>query len=185
MIVLVKALLAHAQVLTEIGVKQEKPAKVLNEARSIYRPINATEDDFRRISEKFDILHFSMHAEIEKEFPLTSFLGFKAKGINDGRLTVEEILDIKLKKGSLVFLASCDTNNVLNGEGLVSLAWGMMASGVTTVISAQSEAPMTNQLQIFTKTFYEHYKRGTSTAEAMQKASLKLIKNKSGNLHEP
>ncbi|HMS43155.1 MAG TPA: CHAT domain-containing protein, partial [Pyrinomonadaceae bacterium] len=117
--------------------------------------INATAGDFSRVSEKFDILHFSMHAEVAGDQPLDSFLGFKKTGSNDGRLTVEELLNIKLKKGSLVFLASCDTNNVLSGEGLVSLAWAMMGSGATTVISAQWEAN-DKSTAIFTKTFYKH-----------------------------
>jgi CHAT domain-containing protein len=99
-------------------------------------------------------------------------------------LTVAELLKIKLKPGSLAFLASCDTNNVLSGEGLVSLAWAMMGSGATTVVSAQWEAN-DKSTEIFTKTFYSLYKQGNSSTEAMQKASIKLIENKSTNMHEP
>jgi CHAT domain-containing protein len=146
--------------------------------------INATVNDFTQLSEKADILHFSMHAEVENEQPLDSFLGFRKLGKDDGRLTVEELLNIKLKKGSLMFLASCDTNNVLNGEGLVSLAWGMMGSGATTIISAQWEAN-DKSTAIFTNSFYKNYKQGNSAAEAMQKAALELIKDKSNNMHEP
>ncbi len=146
---------------------------------------NATVADFKQNSSKADILHFSMHAQIDSEQPLESFLGFKKLGeVENGRLTVEEILKIKLKKGSLAFLASCDTNNVLNGEGLVSLAWAMIGSGATTVVSAQWEAN-DKSTQIFTKAFYTDYKQGNSSAEALQKASLELIKNKSTNMHEP
>ena len=145
---------------------------------------SATAADFARVSEKSDILHFSMHAQVDTEQPLDSFLGFKKFGKDDGRLTVEELLKIKLKKGSLAFLASCDTNNVLSGEGLISLAWAMMGSGATTVISAQWEAN-DKSTEIFTKAFYTQYKQGNSSAEAMQKASLELIKNKSQNIHEP
>lgn len=83
-----------------------------------------------------------------------------------------------------MFLASCDTNNVFSGEGLVSLAWAMMGSGATTVISAQWEAN-DKSTEIFTKTFYKHYKQGNSSAEAIQKASLELIKNRTNNMHEP
>lgn len=146
--------------------------------------INATVNDFKNQSESADILHFSMHAEVDNGEPLDSFLGFKKIGHDDGRLTVEELLSIKLKKGSLVFLASCDTNNVLNGEGLVSLAWGMMGSGATTIISAQWEAN-DKSTSIFSKTFYGYYKQGISSAEAIQKAALELIRNKSDNMHEP
>ena len=146
---------------------------------------NATVPDFERNSANTDILHFSMHAQVDSEQPLDSFLAFRKSGANDdGRLTVEELLKIKLKKGSLAFLASCDTNNVLSGEGLVSLAWAMMGSGATTVVSAQWEAN-DKSTEIFTKTFYKFYKQGNSPAEAMQKASLNLIKDKSNDMHEP
>lgn len=146
--------------------------------------LNATILDFRRLSDKSDILHFSMHAQVDNDQPLDSFLGFRAVGEDKGRLTVEDILDSKLKKGSLVFLASCDTNNVLSGEGLVSLAWGMMGAGATTVISAQWEA--NDKLTgVFTKAFYKNLKTGYSSAESLQRASLEMIRAKSNNMHEP
>lgn len=146
--------------------------------------LDATIADFEQFADKSDIFHFSMHAQVNSEQPLESFLAFKKIGTDDGRLTVEEILNIKLKKGSLVFLASCDTNNVLNGEGLVSLSWGMLASGATTVISAAWEAN-DKSTEIFTEEFYRNYKQGSSSAEAVQKASIELIQNKSQNMHEP
>lgn len=146
--------------------------------------LNATVTDFERISDKFDILHFSMHAQVSNDQPLESFLAFRPLGGNNGHLTVEDLLKVKLKKGSLVFLASCDTNNVLNGEGLVSLAWAMMGSGATTVISAQWEAN-DKSTEIFTRSFYRFYKLGNSSSEAIQKAAIELIRNKSSNFHEP
>jgi CHAT domain-containing protein len=125
-----------------------------------------------------------MHAQVDGERPLESFLAFRAAGSHDGRVTVDDLLTMNFKQGSLVFLASCDTNNVLNGEGLVSLAWGAMGAGATTVISAQWEAN-DKFTGLFSKSFYGHYKQGSSSAEALQKASLEMIKNKSNNMHEP
>ena len=146
--------------------------------------LNATTNDFKLFSDKVDILHFSMHAQVKTEQPLESFLAFKKIGEVNGQFTVEEILSINLKKGSLVFLASCDTNNVLNGEGLISLYWAMMGSGATTVISAGWEAN-DKSTEIFSKSFYLHYKQRNSSLEAMQTAALKMIKNKLSNMHEP
>jgi CHAT domain-containing protein len=146
--------------------------------------LNSTKNQFVELSGKSDILHFSMHAEVDNEEAFNSFLGFKPIGKDDGKLTVDDLLKLRLKKGSLVFLASCDTNNVFNGEGLVSLAWGMMGAGASTVISAQWEAN-DKSTAVFTNSFYKNYKQGSSAAEAMQKAALELIKNKSNNMHEP
>lgn len=146
--------------------------------------LNATIADFRRLSDKSDMLHFSMHAQVDNDQPLDSYLGFKEVGKDGGRLTVEDLLDSKLRNRSLVFLASCDTNNVLSGEGLVSLAWGMMGAGATTVISAQWEA--NDKLTgVFSKAFYKYLKLGDSAAEALQKAAREMIRNKANNLHEP
>ncbi|MEQ1604691.1 MAG: CHAT domain-containing protein [Pyrinomonadaceae bacterium] len=146
--------------------------------------VNATISDFRKLGDKSDILHFSMHAQVDSDQPLDSYLGFKEFGRNRGRLTVEDLLDSKLRKGSLVFLASCDTNNVLSGEGLVSLAWAMMGAGATTVISAQWEA--NDKLTgTFATAFYRSYKQGFSAAESIQKASIEMIRNKSTDIHEP
>lgn len=146
---------------------------------------HATVADFERNATNADILHFSMHAQIDSEQPLESFLAFKKSGASDdGRLTVEELLKIKLKKGSLAVLASCDTSSVLGGEGLVSLAWAMMGSGATTVVSAQWEAN-DKSTEIFTKAFYKSQKQGNSSVEAVQNAALELIRGKSNNMHEP
>ena len=146
--------------------------------------LNATVQDFKRLADKSDILHFSMHAQIDSDQPLDSFLGFRSVGTDDGRLTVEEILNSKLRKGSLVFLASCDTNNVLSGEGLVSLAWGMMGAGATTVISAQWEAN-DRSTGLFSQHFYKEYKKGIPTAKALQNAAISMIRDKSSETYEP
>ncbi len=163
---------ANAESTTVAGIYNSKPI------------INATIADFERMASNTDLIHFSMHAQVDSEQPLDSFLGFRKFGKDDGRLTVEELLNIKLKRNSLVFLASCDTNSVLSGEGLVSLAWAMMGSGATTVISSGWEAN-DKSTAIFTSNFYRFYKQGSSAAEAMQKASLELIKDKLSNMHEP
>lgn len=145
---------------------------------------NATERDFLRVAKEADIVHLSMHAEIDTDDPLNSFLAFAPADNNDGKLTVEELLDVKLQKQSLIFVASCDTNNVLKGEGLVSLAWGMMGSGATAVVSAQWEAN-DRATKVFTGHFYRYTRLGMSPAVALQKAAVEMIANKSENYHEP
>ena len=159
-------------------------AKSLAALYSVKPGLNTSEPDFRSRSDDSDIVHFSMHAEVDRGEPFKSFLGFRPVGKDDGKLTVEELLKIRMKQGSLVFLASCDTTNVFNGEGLVSLAWGMMAAGSSTVISAQWEANDRSTAR-FTESFYKHLKSGLSSSESLQKASVELINDKSANLSAP
>lgn len=146
--------------------------------------IAATPQQFIKQSAEADILHFSMHAQADAEKPLDSFLGFKSTGQHNGRVTVQDLLNVRLKPNSLAFLASCDTSNVLNGEGLVSLAWAMLGSGSTTVISAQWEAN-DKSTAMFAEQFYKNYRNGNSAAKALQAASIAMIRDKSMGSHEP
>lgn len=136
--------------------------------------LDAALEDFKNFSGNADVLHFSMHAEVNRASPLDSFLAF-----HNGKLTVEDLLDMKIKKGSLVFLASCNTDNVYNSEGLVSLAWGMTAAGAGAVISSQWEAD-DEAAGMFTKSFYSNYKKGVSRAESVRQAAIQIINNKAG-----
>ncbi|MGH9947087.1 MAG: CHAT domain-containing protein [Pyrinomonadaceae bacterium] len=140
--------------------------------------------EFLKNSDRSDILHFSMHAQADAEEPLSSFLGFKSSNTNDGRVSVEDLLKVRLKPGNLAFVASCDTNNVLNGEGVVSIPWAMLGSGSTTVISAQWEAN-DRSAGVFVEKFYKAYRKEQSAAKALQSAALAMIGDKSGGFHEP
>ena len=162
----------------------DEEAKNLAGLYGVKPTTGATESQFRETSTKSDILHFSMHAEVNKDEPFNSFLGFKPAGKDDGRLTVDELLKMKLKKGNLAFLASCDTTNVFNGEGLVSLAWAMMAAGSSTVVSAQWEANDKSTAR-FTNSFYKNLRQGLSSSEAIQKASIEMINDKEANMSDP
>ncbi len=146
--------------------------------------INATRRHLVNLADSADILHFSMHAQADMDEPLRSFLAFKAQGRDSGKVTVEDLLAVPLKKRSLVFLASCETNSVLNGEGLVSIAWALLGSGSSSVVSAQWDAN-DRSTQLFTEEFYRHYREGKSTAKASQSAAKALIENKTINAHEP
>ncbi|HRH41204.1 MAG TPA: CHAT domain-containing protein [Pyrinomonadaceae bacterium] len=146
--------------------------------------LNSSTKQFLENSQQADILHFSLHSELNSDEPFNSYLAFKANSQNNGKITVEDLLNLHLKKDSLAFLASCNTNNVFNGEGLVSLAWGMMGAGASTVISSQWEAN-DKSTSVFAKYFYQNYKAGNSTSLSMQKAALEMIYDKNNEFNQP
>lgn len=161
-------------------------SEAINLARiyGIQPNLSATVRQFRDKSEQSDILHFSMHAEFDDE-PFKSFLAFKKDAsYPNGKLTVSDLLNLKLKSQSLVFLASCSTNNVFSSEGLVSLSWGMLGAGATTVISAQWEAD-DSSTEHFTKRFYYYYRNGNSTSESLQKTAIEMINSPHEKLNKP
>ncbi|MBE7516009.1 MAG: CHAT domain-containing protein [Chloracidobacterium sp.] len=146
--------------------------------------IGATSQQFFNLSHAADILHFSMHAQADREEPIDSFLGFKPSGNHNGRITVNDLLKIHLKPQSLAFIASCDTSNVLNGEGVVSIGWALLGSGSTTVISTQWEAN-DRSTGLFVQNFYKEYKKGIPAARALQNAAISMIRDKSSETYEP
>jgi len=169
---------------------RQKLAYVNSEAMSIGKlfgispRLNAAKSDFLKSAAETDILHFSMHAQLDSENPLSSFLAFHQNATDSGRLTVNDLLSVRLKPNNLAFLASCDTSKVHDGEGLISIPWALLGSGSSSVISSQWEAS-DKATQAFSTSFYRDYLKGRSAAQALQAAAVSAIQDKSGGFHEP
>lgn len=146
--------------------------------------LSATKADFIKRAESSDMLHFSMHAQLDSDNPLSSFLAFQQNASASGRLTVADLLSIRLKPNSLAFLASCDTSKVFNGEGVVSIPWALLGSGSSSVISSQWEAS-DRSTQKFSLSFYKEFLKGSPTSSALQTAAIEMIHDKSSGFHEP
>ncbi|MBX3298522.1 MAG: CHAT domain-containing protein [Acidobacteria bacterium] len=125
-----------------------------------------------------------MHAQLDSDNPLSSFLAFQQNSTDSGRLTVSDLLSVRLKPNNLAFLASCDTSKVHSGEGLVSIPWAMMGAGSSSVVSSQWEAS-DRATQKFSGIFYRELFKGSSTASSLQAAAFELINDKSSGFHEP
>lgn len=168
----------------------QKLAHVNSEASNVARMfdtvphVSASKKLFLTTSPQADILHFSMHAQLDGEDPLSSFLAFRQNAGDNGTLSVSDLLSLRLKPNNLAFVASCDTSRVLNGEGLVSIPWALLGSGSSTVISSQWEAA-DNSTQELVQQFYSNYLNGESTAKSLQKAAVSLINKKDAGFHEP
>ncbi|MGE3951496.1 MAG: CHAT domain-containing protein [Pyrinomonadaceae bacterium] len=146
--------------------------------------LRATKADFMKRAESSDILHFSMHAQLDSDNPLSSFLAFQQNASESGRLTVADLLSVRMKPNSLAFLASCDTSKVFNGEGVVSIPWALLGSGSSSVISSQWEAN-DKSTQKFSFLFYQELMKGVSTSTAIQAAAFQMIQDKASGFHEP
>ena len=146
--------------------------------------LNASKSDFLKSAAETDILHFSMHGQLDSENSLSSFLAFQQNAADFGRLTVNDLLSVRLKQNNLAFLASCDTSKVHNGEGLLSIPWALLGSGSSTVISSQWEAS-DKATQRFAIAFYQEYLAGRSTNKALQNAAISMMHDKSSGFHEP
>ncbi|MFZ1701053.1 MAG: CHAT domain-containing protein, partial [Pyrinomonadaceae bacterium] len=180
----------NIQIFANDTFNRQKLAYVNSEATSIGKlfgispRLNAAKSDFLKSAAETDILHFSMHAQLDSENPLSSFLAFRQDSADAGKLTVSDLLSVRLKPNNLAFLASCDTSKVHSGEGLVSIPWAMLGSGSSSVVSSQWEAS-DRATQKFSGIFYRELLKGSSTAASLQSAAIELIDDKSSGFHEP
>lgn len=144
---------------------------------SVFKRLAATETRFKALAPQAAQIHLAVHGEINSFDPFNSALLLAPTTKEDGRLTVSEILEINLS-ANLVVLSSCDTSNgqVASGEGLLSLSWAFLASGVSDVIAAQwaVEEKATANLMV---DFYRILnKNSKSPAAALRQAQIESLK---------
>src|SRR5262249_36053613 len=101
----------------------------------------ATESSFKKMAERFDLIHLATHGYFNKVNPLLSGLQLESDSTDDGRLEVHEIMEMRLK-ASLVTLSACDTavgsgyfSDVPPGDDLVSLTRAFLSTGAPSVLA--------------------------------------------------
>jgi CHAT domain-containing protein/tetratricopeptide (TPR) repeat protein len=121
--------------------------------------------------ENFGLLHFGTHALVDGKNPdRSAVLLSPGSASEDGLLQVREIvgLDLDLK---LVVLSACDsaTGEMLEGEGMMSLARAFLVGGARSVVG--SLWPLRDdEAAAFFEEFYRQLGSGRSVAEAIRGA---------------
>ena len=96
----------------------------------------------------------------------------------DGLLEAWEMKDLDLK-ADMVILSACDTalGKISNGEGVIGMTWAMFIAGAPTTVASQwaVESSSTTELMLEFHRLMLAKKR-VSKAEALRRASLKLLK---------
>jgi CHAT domain-containing protein len=129
--------------------------------------------------ERFSAIHFTAHAQANKESPLDS-----AVLLTGGKLYAREVMDMPLN-ADLVTVSACRGVGLrtYSGEGLVGFAWAFLHAGARHVIAGlwdvndQSTAALMDVL-------YREMAAGKTASEALRAAKLSLLAS-SGNLRKP
>ena len=97
------------------------------------------------------------------------------EGRDDGILTAEKILGLRLKGTELVVLSACKTGtgNVSTGEGVFGLKRAFILSGAKTVVISLWSVPAKETTELMTD-FYQLMEQGKSKAEALKQAKLNM-----------
>ena len=141
--------------------------------------VEATEENFRKNAEKFEILHLAMHAFINDSLPAYSSFAFTRSNSDDptknGVLNTADIYNLKLN-AKLTVLSACNTGigQLNKGEGVMSLARGFLYAGCPSIIMSLWEVEDESGTQIITA-FYKNLKKGKSKDESLRLAKLEYL----------
>ena len=133
---------------------------------------NASETNLKNKASSYDVLHFATHATFDNEEPFNSSLLLADDGINDGKLTVEEIYQLQLKP-SLVVLSACDTalGKYSAGDEIIGFYRAFMYAGAQSIIATLW--PVSDEATSFLiNAFYQSLKKN-SLGESLRMAQLK------------
>lgn len=137
----------------------------------------ATEINFKREAEKYDILHLAMHTLIDDKNPLHSKLIFYSDNYDydHGLLNTKEIFSLKLKAG-LTVLSACSSGdgNYSKGEGVMSLSRGFFYAGCPSLVMTLWKVEDESSLKLM-KLFYKNILKGKSKSESLRSAKMQYL----------
>jgi CHAT domain-containing protein len=122
------------------------------------------------------IIHFATHGLLDDfqglGVPGAIALGPDGTGQeNDGLLTANDILDMKLN-AELVVLSACDTGRGrLTGDGVIGLSRSLITAGVPSVLVSLWKVPDRSTALLMTE-FYKNLQRNPDRATALRQAML-------------
>ncbi len=132
----------------------------------------ASETNVKNKASSYEVLHFATHATFDNREPFNSSLLLASDGINDGKLTIEEIYQLQLKP-SLIILSACETGlgKYSAGDEIIGLYRAFMYAGAKSIIATLW--PIADEASSFlVNEFYKALKKN-SLSESLQMAQLK------------
>jgi CHAT domain-containing protein len=153
----------------------------------VYVGAAARENRFKAEAGDARIIHLATHGILADSSPLYSYIALsqeEASKSEDGILEAWEVMEMKLN-ADLVVLSACETGRGRSsaGEGLIGLTWAFFVAGAPTTIVSQWKVEERSTTELMAE-FHRHYQRklkapksSYSTAEALRRASLKLLRS--------
>lgn len=134
--------------------------------------------------DKSKIIHFSTHGFVRSDFPelsgiVLSLVNEKGE-LQDGILRLQEIYNLDLN-AELVVLSACETalGKEIKGEGLVGLTHGFLTAGSRRVVASLWRVDDKATSELMRRFYQGMLKDGLRPADALRKAQVSLIQDKS------
>ncbi|MBD2213839.1 tetratricopeptide repeat protein [Nostoc linckia FACHB-104] len=181
------ALIAGNPTMPVVSIEPDQPAKQLDslpgaelEAKTIAEMLksqailgkDATKANILQRLSKVDVIHLATHGWADDNRGLGSWIALAPSGKDNGLLTAEEILDLKLK-AQLVVLSACETGKgKLSGDGVIGLSRSLISAGVPSVLVSLWQVP-DEPTQYLMVEFYKSLQTQPDKALALRQAMLK------------
>lgn len=147
----------------------------------------ASETNFVKNAQEYDIIHLATHAIVNDEKPELSRLVFdlSADTINDGYLHAYEIYNLDLN-AQLVTLSACNTGfgKIQKGEGVMSLSRAFAYAGVPATVVSLWPASDKSTPELMTY-FYQNLKDGQAKDVALNNARKQYLSTAKGKARHP
>lgn len=171
------------------GVQKEVDIISKTVKTKLFKGADASEINFRKEIEKYDILHLAMHAFINDSIPSFSKMVFSQNNsddlLSDGSINTADIYNLDLN-AQLAVLSACNTGRgkLRKGEGIMSLARGFFYAGCPSIIMSLWEVEDQSGTEIM-GSFYKNLKKGKSKNEALRQAKLEYLNNSNSRRAHP
>ncbi len=123
------------------------------------------------------IIHLATHGLLDdfKGLGIPGAIALAPSGKDNGFLTADEILNLKLK-AELVVLSACDTGRGrLTGDGVIGLSRSFIAAGVPSIVVSLWAVPDAPTAFLMTA-FYQNLTQTPDKAQALRRAMLDTLK---------
>ncbi|MBD2294484.1 CHAT domain-containing protein [Anabaena sphaerica FACHB-251] len=148
-------------------------AKLLNTQAIIGN--NATKQAIVQQMPNARIIHFATHGLLDHYEGLGSAIAFAPSAKDDGFLTAQELVEMKLN-AELVVLSACDTGRgVITGDGVIGLSRSFFAAGVPSIVVSLWAVPDAPTSILMTE-FYQILQTQPDKAQALRQAMLNTMK---------
>jgi CHAT domain-containing protein len=151
-------------------------ATAFSDRASVYSAAQATPASYLESKPgRFDIVHFTAHADANVESPLDSAV-ILSKGRSGYKLYARDVADQQLT-ADLVTISACRSagERTYGGEGLVGFAWAFLRAGAKRVVAGLWDVDDRSTAELMGK-MYGALASGTSPGTALRDAKLEMIK---------
>ncbi len=136
-----------------------------------------TPDNIESKISEYDMVHFSLHALVDEDNYLNSYMLLHEDATGDNRLTYREILSLN-NQPDFVILSACQTGvgKEVLGEGSMSLCRAFSQTGTSSTMGSYWNTPDRSTMQLM-EMFYANLKRGRSKSESLRLAQISYCTN--------